>query len=59
MDGEAAVSIGIREDGEPTPLFVQPKDGNNSLEFLKSWTSENREWLDQKLLEHGEGLAIG
>jgi len=50
---DASVCAGIREDGEPLPLIVKPKDGNDSLAFLKSWVAENGEWIDQKLLEHG------
>lgn len=46
------VDYGIREDGEPLPLFVRPKD-DNSKQFLQRWLDNNKEWLEQKLLEHG------
>ena len=52
--GEESVCAGVREDGEPLPLIVRPKDGKDSFEFLKSWVAENKEWIDRKLLEHGE-----
>ena len=51
--GEEGVCAGVREDGEPLPLIVRPKDGKNSFEFLRSWVAENKEWIDRKLLEHG------
>ncbi len=35
------------------PLKISPKDGNTSLQFLKKWMAANKDWLDQKLLEHG------
>ena len=53
---DESVCAGIREDGESLPLIVRPKDGNDSLMFLKSWVAENKEWLDHKLLEHGKGF---
>ena len=51
--GEEGVCAGVREDGEPLPLIVRPKDGKDSFEFLRSWVAENKEWIDRKLLEHG------
>lgn len=36
------------------PLKIGPKDGNTSTEYLKKWIAVNKEWLDQKLLEHGK-----
>ena len=53
---DESVCAGIREDGESLPLIVRPKDGNDSLIFLKSWVAENKEWLDHKLLEHGRAF---
>ena len=47
------VSAYIREDGETLPLFIVPKDGNNSVSFLKEWVKKNKSWLKQKLVEHG------
>ena len=35
------------------PLVVSPKEGSDSVHFLKSWISANKEWLDVKLLEYG------
>ena len=54
MAAEDSVCVSIREDGESVPLFVRPKDGNSSVEFLKEWAQANKDWLDQKLLEHGK-----
>ncbi len=50
---ESAVCASLREDGESAPLFVRPKDGNDSLDFLMTWIGNNKEWIDGKLLEHG------
>ena len=44
----------IREDGETLPLIIRPDDGNNSVAFLKNWIAENKLWLEEKLLTHGE-----
>ena len=44
----------VSEDGpESLPLIVRPKDGNSSVEFIKRWVSDNKDWIDEKLLEHG------
>ena len=48
----------IREDGETLPLFVVPKDGNDSVSFLKEWVKSNKPWLKQKLIEHGTRTCI-
>lgn len=58
-DPEDSVCVSVREDGESVPLFVRPKDGNSSVEFLKQWAQTNKDWLDQKLLEHGAILFRG
>jgi alpha-ketoglutarate-dependent taurine dioxygenase len=49
----------IREDGETLPLFVVPKDGNDSVSFLKEWVKSNKPWLKQKLIEHGAVMFRG
>lgn len=49
----AGVAVFIREDGETLPLMVRPEGGNSSVEFLKSWIADNKQWLHQKMLEHG------
>ena len=36
------------------PFRINPKNGNNSVAFLKQWISENKELLDNILLQHGE-----
>lgn len=41
------------------PLVVSPKEGSDSVHFLKSWISANKEWLDVKLLEYGAILFQG
>ena len=48
------VCTNIRDDGETLPLFVIPKEGNNSVSFLKEWVKNNKSWLKQKLIDHGE-----
>lgn len=50
----AGVVVCIREDGQTLPLMIRPEGGNNSVDFLKSWIAENKQWLNDKLLEHGE-----
>ena len=40
------------------PLKIHPKGENNSVEFLKRWITDNQEWLDQKLLEHGKHCLV-
>lgn len=45
----AAVSV----SNDVLPLKIQSKDGNTSIHFLKEWMRANKDWLDQKLLEHG------
>ncbi len=51
--GVDTVCASLREDGESAPLFVRPRDGNDSLDFLMTWIGNNKEWIDGKLLEHG------
>ncbi len=45
----AAVTVST----DTLPLKISPRDGNTSLQFLKEWMAANKDWLDQKLLEHG------
>ena len=47
------VDVGIREDGETLPLIIRPK-ANTSAAFLRVWISQNREFIERKMLEHGE-----
>lgn len=51
---EATVNVSVRADGESLPLFVRPRDGNNSLAFLKRWIGDNKAWIERKLQQHGE-----
>ena len=50
----AAVTVST----DALPLKISPRDGNTSLQFLKEWMAANKDWLDQKLLEHGRPLYI-
>lgn len=43
----------ICEDGVTLPLFIKPKNGQDSVEFLIQWIGENKELLKQKILEYG------
>ena len=43
----------FREDGITLPLFIKPKNGQDSVEFLIQWIGENKELLKQKILEYG------
>ena len=47
------VDIGIRKDGETLPLIIRPK-ANTSAAFLREWVRENKEFIERKMLEHGE-----
>ena len=47
------VEVGLREDGETLPLIVRPAQGDDSVDFLKTWVSRNAGWLDAKILQHG------
>ena len=39
---------------EPTlPLTIRPEGDRNSVDDLKQWIFDHKEWLDEKLLEHG------
>lgn len=52
------VTYGTREDGESLPLFVRPTE-DKSREFLERWLSNNKEWVEEKLLEHGAVMFRG
>ena len=43
----------LREDGTTLPLFIKPKNGQDSAEFIIQWIGENKELLRQKILEYG------
>jgi len=47
------VACELREDGKTLPLFIKPKNGQDSVEFLIEWIGENKELLKQKMLEYG------
>ena len=49
-----AVNVLTRDDGEQLPLKIGPRGDKDTVDFLKRWIAENKEWLDQKLLEHGK-----
>ena len=48
-----AVSVLSDSSEGPLPLKIRAKGDNNSVGFLKDWVATNKDWLDQKLLEHG------
>lgn len=43
----------VFDDGDVLPLFITPKNGQDSAEFLTKWIQENQELLRKKMLEHG------
>ena len=47
----------LRNDGTTLPLFIKPKNGQDSAEFIIQWIGENKELLKQKILEHGGCLT--
>ena len=47
------VTCELKEDGITLPLFIKPKNGEDSVAFLIQWIGENKELLKQKILEHG------
>lgn len=40
-------------NGITLPLFIKPKNGQDSAEFLIQWIGDNKELLKQKILEYG------
>ena len=52
------VNTSIASDGNPLPLFITPKDGNDSIIFLKYWVKTNKSWLERKVLEHGTTTSV-
>ncbi len=52
LDLEAVNVLSDSPEG-PLPLKIRAKGDNNSVVFLKEWVATNKDWLDQKLLEHG------
>lgn len=47
------VHTSLSSDGNRLPLFITPKNGNDSVIFLKYWVKMNKSWLEKKVLEHG------
>jgi len=47
------VNCEFREDGTTLPLFIKPKNGQDSAKFLIQWIGDNKELLKQKILEYG------
>jgi len=43
----------IFDDGETLPLFIRPKNAQDSAEFLVNWIGDNKELLRKKILEYG------
>ena len=43
----------FQEDGTTLPLFIKPKNGQDSAEFLIQWIGSNKELLKQKIIEYG------
>ena len=43
----------IFEDETTLPLFIKPKNGKDSAEFLIQWIGDNKELVKQKILEYG------
>ena len=52
------VNVLTCDDGEQLPLKIGPRGSKDTVDFLKSWIVENKEWLDQKLLEHGNNDCV-
>lgn len=52
------VHSAIALNGNPLPLFITPKDGNDSVTFLKQWVKSNKSWLEKKVLEHGTTVLL-
>ena len=50
-----ALSIAdVNVSNDVLPLKIRPKNDDTSIHFLKEWMAANKNWLDQKLLEHGK-----
>ncbi len=48
-----AEGVLISSESDALPLIIRAKEGQNSVAFLKQWITENKEWLDAQLLQHG------
>ena len=42
------------ERGDGLPLIINAQVDNASVEFLVNWVANNKTWLDDMMLKHGE-----
>ncbi len=56
LDLEAVSVLSDVTEG-PLLLKIRAKGSKDSVQFLKAWVATNKDWLDQKLLEHGNSPA--
>lgn len=47
----------FRKDETTLPLFIKPKNGQDSAEFLIQWIEDNKELLKQKILKYGRCMT--
>ena len=49
-----ATPEGVSVDSESDlPLIIRATEGNDSVHYLKNWITDNKSWLEAKMLEHG------
>lgn len=53
------VNIGYIKDGQTLPLVITPGTDDRSVESLTKWINENKEWVNDKIIEHGAVLFRG
>jgi hypothetical protein len=41
---------------EALPLIIRAVDGKDSVEYLRGWITANRNWLEEKMVEHGMAM---
>ena len=46
------------ERGDGLPLIINAQGDNTSVEFLVNWVANNKTWLDDMMLKHGEYIDL-
>ena len=50
---------GVSVDSESNlPLIIRATEGNDSVHYLKKWITDNKSWLEAKMLEHGTSCQV-
>jgi len=51
---EGVVVCGGDGETKVLPLIIKAVAGNESVNELRRWLKENKDWLNTKMVEHGE-----